>query len=186
LTILPGKLDRNQVAAVIHLDVNPVYSLPEDIRYKDALQKCGLVVSLSEFENETTAVSRFVLPVNHTFESWGDGHTRNTVISTQQPVIAALYGTRQKEAAMLVWIGGNHRFTMTIYIISILRNISKAKFIRRRILHRHLTNSGSDFYTTAFLLKTTFNRMEIQSGFIKCLNNSSGRSQGFLYLLQKA
>ena len=104
---LVTKLNANQVAAVIHVDVNPVFTLPQDLGYSKALQRVDLVVSLSEYENETTSVSKYVLPIHHTFESWGDAQVRSNVVSTLQPIIAPLYGTRQKESILLFWLGGN-------------------------------------------------------------------------------
>lgn len=101
-----AKLNNNEVTAVIHLDSNPVYHLPEDLKYKSALSKAGLVVSLSERENESTNSSSYVLPINHNFESWGDAQTRTGVLSLQQPVIAPLHNSRQKEAVLLTWING--------------------------------------------------------------------------------
>ncbi len=100
------KMNDGNVAAVIHFDCNPVYHLAPDFGYKKALSKVGLVVSLSERENETTFVSKYVLPINHNFESWGDAKTRTGVISLQQPVIAPLNSTRQKESILLTWING--------------------------------------------------------------------------------
>ena len=106
LESLVEKMISGNVAAVIHFDCNPVYHFAEDIGYKDALGKAGLVVSLSERENETTYLSKYVLPINHNFESWGDAKTRTGSISLQQPVIAPLNDTRQKEAVLLTWISG--------------------------------------------------------------------------------
>ena len=78
---LVQKMNDGNVAAVIHFDSNPVYHLAPDFGYKKALSKVGLVVTLSERENETTFVSKYVLPINHNFESWGDAKTRTGVIS---------------------------------------------------------------------------------------------------------
>jgi MoCo/4Fe-4S cofactor protein with predicted Tat translocation signal len=96
-----------KVGAVIHFDSNPAFVLPADYRYSEALKSVLLVVSLSEQINESTAVSNFVLPISSMFESWGDYQTRNTFYSLQQPVIAPLYNTRQKEEIILVWTAGN-------------------------------------------------------------------------------
>ena len=92
--------------AVIHFDCNPVYHFANDLGYKNALSKVELVVSLSERENETTNLSKYVLPINHNFESWGDAKTRTGSISLQQPVIEPLNDSRQKEAILLTWISG--------------------------------------------------------------------------------
>ncbi len=90
---------------------------------KNALSKVGLVVTLSERENETTFVSKYVLPINHNFESWGDAKTRTGVISLQQPVIAPLKSTRQKEAILLTWIDGkSDSFNETLYHEYLMKN----------------------------------------------------------------
>ena len=123
---LTGAMNAGRVAAVIHLDVNPVYTLPSDIGYHNALKKAGLVVSLSEFENETTNASKYVLPVHHTLESWGDVQTRTDVISTQQPVIAPLYGTRQKENILLSWLAGSTKINEEDYLGYLKSNWEKA------------------------------------------------------------
>ncbi len=99
-------MNSGNVAAVIHIDCDPVYHFSNDLGYKNALKKVGLIVSLSERENETTHLSNYVLPTNHNFESWGDAKTRTNVISLQQPVIAPINDTRQKEAILLTWISG--------------------------------------------------------------------------------
>lgn len=104
---LVARMNAGQVAAVVHVDTNPVYHLAPDLGYTDALKKVDTVVTLAELQNETTAVSSFVLPLNHTLEGWGDHQTRTGVLSLQQPVIAPLYNTRQKEAALLIWTAGN-------------------------------------------------------------------------------
>ena len=111
------------MAAVIHFDCNPVYHLAQDFGYKKALSKVGLVVSLSERENETTFVSKYILPINHNFESWGDAKTRTGVISLQQPVIAPLNSTRQKESILLSWINGkSDSFNETLYHEYLMKN----------------------------------------------------------------
>ncbi len=103
---LVSNLNNNRVAAIIHYDCNPVYHFPDDLGYTQALSKAGVVVTLSERHSETTYVSSYVLPINHNFESWGDAKTRTGILSLQQPVIAPLHNTRQKEAILLTWIEG--------------------------------------------------------------------------------
>lgn len=110
------KMESGNVAAVIHLDCNPVYQLPPDLGYQKALQKVNTVITLSERETETTHSSNYVLPINHNFESWGDAKIRSGIFSLIQPVIAPLNNTRQKEAILLTWISGkSETFTETLY-----------------------------------------------------------------------
>jgi len=104
---LVAKMKGGNVGVVVHFDTNPVYHLAPDYGYSEALKNVEAVVTLAELTNESAAMSHFVLPINHTFESWGDHKTRTGIISLQQPVIAPLYNTRQKESILLTWLNGN-------------------------------------------------------------------------------
>lgn len=104
---LIAKMNSGSVGAVIHYDTNPVYHWPKDYNYEEAIKKVPFTVSFAEAHNETTLLSSYVLASNHNYESWGDFKPRTGVFSLQQPVIAPLYKTRQKEAEILLWTGGN-------------------------------------------------------------------------------
>lgn len=101
------KINNKNVGVLINYDANPVYHLPMDYGFTEALKNVPVIISLDEYENETSVLGRYQLPINHDFESWGDFHTRTGVYSLQQPVIAPLYDTRQKEAVMLTWTVGD-------------------------------------------------------------------------------
>jgi molybdopterin-containing oxidoreductase family iron-sulfur binding subunit len=103
------------VGAVIHLDTNPVYHLPPSLGYQDALTQAQLTVALVEQENETSSQCQYILPIHHAFEAWGDHQVRAGVWSLQQPVIAPLYDTRQKEAVLLAWSKGPEAYTPDLY-----------------------------------------------------------------------
>ncbi len=120
---LTDKMRNNQVAVVIHLDCNPVYHFPNDLNYKELLTKVPTVVTLTERMNETAQFSSYILPLNHNFESWGDSKTRTGVISLQQPVIAPLHNTRQKESILLTWISTSpDTYTETLYHDFLMKN----------------------------------------------------------------
>jgi len=104
------------VSVVIHFDSNPVYHLPDNMGYKKALKKVETVATLTESANESSEVSNFVFATNNQLESWGDAKTRTGFYSLQQPVIAPLYNTRQKEAVILQWVKGlNSKFKENLY-----------------------------------------------------------------------
>jgi len=94
-----------KVGAVIHLDANPVFDLPAELAYGEALEQVPVSVSLAETEDETGALCSYVLPIHNQLESWGDHQRRTHTLSLQQPVIAPLYNTRQKEGILLAWAG---------------------------------------------------------------------------------
>jgi molybdopterin-containing oxidoreductase family iron-sulfur binding subunit len=111
---LTNNIKSGKVGVLINVDTNPTYHLPYHFTAEN-LKKVKTVVSLNEFENETTSNSNYVLGINHDIESWGDAKIRTGVISTQQPVIAPLYDTRQKEAILLNWINGGENYSEDIY-----------------------------------------------------------------------
>jgi molybdopterin-containing oxidoreductase family iron-sulfur binding subunit len=113
---LTANINAGKVKAVIHFDTNPVYHLPAEFKYWDAISK-STVITFATSINETTALSNFVLPINHNFESWGDVKVRTSFYSLVQPVISPLYNTRQKEAVLLTWLSGDSKnFSETIYV----------------------------------------------------------------------
>ena len=126
---LVSDLNSGKTAVVIHFDTNPVYHLPTDLGYTEAVKKAKTIITLGESVNESSEIGSFVLPVNSMFESWGDYQTRNTFYSLQQPVIAPLYNTRQKEDVLMTWISGTgdsynidnyHKFVMDNWKTGIL------------------------------------------------------------------
>ncbi|MCK9210931.1 MAG: TAT-variant-translocated molybdopterin oxidoreductase [Ignavibacteriaceae bacterium] len=123
LKTLVSSMKNGTVKAVIHFDTNPVYHLPQDLQYEKALGKVSTVITLSESENETAFASNYVLPVNHTLESWGDYNVRTGVYSLQQPVISPIYSTRQKEAILLNWFSDDPKnYSEKIYLDYLKKN----------------------------------------------------------------
>ncbi|MFO7446605.1 MAG: TAT-variant-translocated molybdopterin oxidoreductase [Ignavibacteriaceae bacterium] len=117
-------MNNGYVSSVIHFDSNPVYHLPEDYGYTNALKKVTNIISLTGLENESSQLSHYILPINHDLESWGDAKTRTGFVSLQQPVIYPLLNTRQKEAILLTWFQGKadaynddsfHQYMMGFY-----------------------------------------------------------------------
>jgi MoCo/4Fe-4S cofactor protein with predicted Tat translocation signal len=113
---LIDKMNASAVGVVIHFDSNPVYNLPADFKYAEALQNVDEVVTLTEVKNESSGLSNHILPIHNNFEAWGDAKTRTGFYALQQPVIAPLYNTRQKESILLSWIdGGTDSYKETIF-----------------------------------------------------------------------
>jgi len=125
---LVGRMKSGQVGMVVHFGTNPAYHLPQSIGYEQALKSVPITVSLTESEDETSRLCSYVLPIHHAFESWSDFKVRTGVYSFQQPVIAPLYDTRQKEAALQTWMNGNGSFKETIYHEYLMGNWEKNIF----------------------------------------------------------
>jgi molybdopterin-containing oxidoreductase family iron-sulfur binding subunit len=123
---LVADMNAGKIGTVIHYDSNPMFQLPEDLGYSEALKKVGNVISMTESANESSAAGHYTLPINHAFESWGDAKNRTGFYSLQQPVIAPIYNTRQKEAVLLIWLRrGKNKYDETIYHKYLMNNWEK-------------------------------------------------------------
>jgi molybdopterin-containing oxidoreductase family iron-sulfur binding subunit len=101
---LISKMNSKQIGVLIQFDANPAYLLSSEYGYEAASKNVDNIISLTESQNESSRLSSYVLPINHNFEAWGDYQTRTGSISLQQPVIAPINNTRQKEAVLLNWM----------------------------------------------------------------------------------
>jgi len=115
LKILVSSIASGKVGMVIHYGSNPAYNFPADLNYSDVIKSVENVISLTEIVNESANLSSYILPINHNFESWGDSKVRTGFYALQQPVIAPLYNTRQKESILLVWMMGDKSFNESLY-----------------------------------------------------------------------
>ncbi len=115
LETLVANMSAGKVGVFIALETNPSFDLPKDYGFVDALKKVPEVIAMTQLENETSAHAGFLLPVNHTFEAWGDFGGRVGVVSLRQPVISPIHDTKQKEALLLTWIEGADKASKDIY-----------------------------------------------------------------------
>lgn len=87
-----------RIDVLILSKTNPVFALPAAAGFKEALARIPLIVSLSSFMDETTALADLVLPSHTYLESWGDDFPEPgvgfPVGAIAQPVVAPLYDTR--------------------------------------------------------------------------------------------
>ena len=88
------EIEQGEISVLFLAGVNPLFNLPEGKRFRQALEKVSLVVSISSFPDETTQAAQIVLPENTFLESWGDYEPRSGIRGLQQPVMEALYDTR--------------------------------------------------------------------------------------------
>ncbi|MDT8446147.1 MAG: 4Fe-4S dicluster domain-containing protein [bacterium] len=86
------KMKSGAYQVVLIEGANPVYALPKDSGFAEALAQVPLVVSLSTEEDETSALAHMHLPTSHSVEAWGDSMPRKGVYGLQQPAMAKLPG----------------------------------------------------------------------------------------------
>ena len=87
-----------RIDVLIVSKTNPVFALPAAAGFKEALARIPLIVSLSSFMDETTALADLILPSHTYLESWGDDFPEPgvgfPVGAIAQPVVSPLYDTR--------------------------------------------------------------------------------------------
>lgn len=113
---LVSNMKSGRVNVLIHFDTNPVFNLPPDLDYAEGMKKVANTLTLTESVNESCAGNRYIIPINHALESWGDFELRNGYYSTQQPIISPIHDTRQKEALLLNWMQDDpNKYSHDIY-----------------------------------------------------------------------
>jgi molybdopterin-containing oxidoreductase family iron-sulfur binding subunit len=80
---------------------NPLYSLPPDAGFSEALERVGFVVSFASAPDETTEKAHLILPDHTPLESWGDAQPRPGVRSIVQPTLRPLYDTQAMGDSLL-------------------------------------------------------------------------------------
>jgi len=184
-------MNEGKVGAVISFDANPVYHLPSDLGFNDALKKVPIVISLTESENETSEFANYVIPISHPFESWGDAQTRSGYYSLQQPVISPLFYTRQKEEVILAWVSGNykeniyHDYLMDNWQKNIYPALNEMLDFNRfwlGALQRGIVKTSADTKSIGAFNKSSldiFNeKAKINSGYVVCLRESYSTGDG--------
>jgi anaerobic selenocysteine-containing dehydrogenase len=87
-----------RIEVLIVNKTNPVFALPAAAGFQDALARIPLIVTLSSFMDETTALADLILPSHTYLESWGDDFPEPgvgfPVGAISQPVVSPLYDTR--------------------------------------------------------------------------------------------
>ena len=94
-----------RIQALIVNQANPVFTMPAAAGIGEALAHIPLIVSLSSFMDETTAMADLVLPSHTYLESWGDDFPEPGVGfragAISQPVVSPLYDTRDTGDTLL-------------------------------------------------------------------------------------
>ncbi|HEX6367310.1 MAG TPA: molybdopterin dinucleotide binding domain-containing protein [Longimicrobium sp.] len=91
---LVQQMNAGQVKVILIDAQNPVHSLPGGLRFREALAKVPVRVSLSTFPDETSKLATHVLPQSHFLERWDDYTPRAGVFELVQPAMKPVFNTR--------------------------------------------------------------------------------------------
>jgi molybdopterin-containing oxidoreductase family iron-sulfur binding subunit len=73
------------------LEGNPVFNVPADLAFADALEKVKTCVRLGFDENETSRFCHWHIPAAHALESWSDSRAYDGTVALVQPLIDPLF-----------------------------------------------------------------------------------------------
>ena len=94
-----------RIQVLIVNQANPVFTMPAAAGIREALAEVPLIVSLSSFVDETTAMADLILPSHTYLERWGDDFPEPGVGfragAISQPVVSPLYDTRDTGDTLL-------------------------------------------------------------------------------------
>ncbi len=88
---LVDDMNLGKVKVLFVWGANPVYSMPADLKFKEAFEKVPLRYRMGLFHDETSRLSHWHIPDSHFLESWGDVRAFDGTATVIQPLIAPLY-----------------------------------------------------------------------------------------------
>jgi Fe-S-cluster-containing dehydrogenase component len=94
-----------QLDALIAVDCNPVYDLPDGDVVAGHLARIPLVITTASHLEETSKHAHVIAPDHHFLESWRDSEPVAGVYAVTQPAIAPLRNTRSVLESFASWSG---------------------------------------------------------------------------------
>ncbi len=89
ITELTGRLSKNDISTLLILGGNPAFNAPADLPVADLIAKVPVSIRLGLYEDETSAVCRWHIPLAHDLERW-DVCRSGLQASIVQPMIDPL------------------------------------------------------------------------------------------------
>jgi anaerobic selenocysteine-containing dehydrogenase len=121
-------------------ETNPVFTLPDAVRMKEALDRIPFLVSFSSFLDETAVLADVILPDHTSLESWTDAvplsGSGGEVYGVGKPIVPPLYDTRSAPDVLIALakaIGGSVAASFPWENFSeLLKDVTRGLFAARR------------------------------------------------------
>jgi molybdopterin-containing oxidoreductase family iron-sulfur binding subunit len=94
MRFLLERMQRNDIDVLILYNVNPVFTLPAEMGFAEALGKVPFVVSMASSMDETSEMAHLIVPVHTPLESWGDYSPDGSAVGLMQPVMGPMFSSR--------------------------------------------------------------------------------------------
>lgn len=103
MSALIDDMKAGKVKTLIVHRANPLYTLPADSGFSEALSKVNTIISLNDRVDETSARADWLAPDHHDIENWNDHELIEGVFGIQQPTIRPLANTRSMQQTLMAW-----------------------------------------------------------------------------------
>ena len=107
LNNLLDDIENRKIGGIIIFNSNPVYTLPQGGKLSESIKKVKLNISISNYNNETSNICKYVAPAPHDLECWNDSELVSGLLSMTQPVLQSLGETRSFRKSLSIWSGAN-------------------------------------------------------------------------------
>jgi molybdopterin-containing oxidoreductase family iron-sulfur binding subunit len=101
LVDLESAMRDGRVGVLFLHGANPVYASPQGAGFAEAMGQAGFKVSFSRFMDETSMQADLILPDHDPLEQWNDFEPLTGTHLLQQPVMQAIFDTRQTGDVLL-------------------------------------------------------------------------------------
>ncbi|MEM0961474.1 MAG: Fe-S cluster-containing hydrogenase [Bacteroidota bacterium] len=101
LRALVRDMAAGNVDVLFMLGTNPVYTLPSELGFGEAMSRVSTSIHLGLYRDETAQRATWHVPRTHYLESWGDVRAYDGTLTIAQPLIAPLYGDAHSDLEVL-------------------------------------------------------------------------------------
>ncbi|MBC8370803.1 MAG: TAT-variant-translocated molybdopterin oxidoreductase [Planctomycetes bacterium] len=100
-------MNAGKISNLVMFGGNPVYDMPANFKFADALAKVETSTHVSMYRDETSKKCDWHVAQSHTFEHWCDGAAVDGLVSIGQPLINPIFNTISNIELMSAMMGAN-------------------------------------------------------------------------------
>jgi MoCo/4Fe-4S cofactor protein with predicted Tat translocation signal len=114
LADLTNAMDAGQVQLLVIMGVNPVFTAPADLKFREKLVKVALAIYHGLYADETANLCHWNVAETHPLETWGDSRAYDGTVTLTQPLISPLYESRSGHELLASFTSQPGRRTLEI------------------------------------------------------------------------
>ncbi len=101
LAALVRDMAAGQIDTLVMLGTNPVYTLPAELQFEEALARVPTSIHVGLYRDETGQRATWHIPRTHYLEQWSDARAYDGTLSIVQPLIAPLFNDAHSDLEVL-------------------------------------------------------------------------------------